>query len=202
LTTEYSIRKLQKTTSNAQFKNYKLIEFNDMINIKCIVTVLIYASIFCITSFADNGALYNKTKGDPTKEIPVADTLAIEMIEQMIIGAWTEDVEQDDELTRTWVFTEQGTLRQYEGNQLYREVGYEITTQCDDSFMGIQEAYPDDDKLGAMAIIRIEKSSGIIDCTRAIVNIQRDLEGVSDSPLLVVGTAHQNIFFREYTPEQ
>lgn len=68
--------------------------------------------------------------------------------------------------------------------------------------MGIQEAYPDDDKLGAMAILKIEKSNGVIDCTRAIVNIQRELEGVSDSPLLVIGTAHRNIFFREYTPEQ
>lgn len=48
------------------------------------------------------------------KQISIEDTITINIIDQMIIGSWVENTEQDDDLNRKWVFTEQGTLREYE----------------------------------------------------------------------------------------
>lgn len=112
--TEYSVRKLQKTTSTAKYRGYPLSEFNYMIIMKYILSVLICTYALCTWSLKYNSSNYIKTENFMQKQISIEDTITINIIDQMIIGSWVENTEQDDDLNRKWVFTEQGTLREYE----------------------------------------------------------------------------------------
>jgi len=158
------------------------------------VVALLFAFVLLSSTSAD------RPLGIAQGGVVADDTLTIGEIQEMIVGTWIEDSLRD-ETSGKWVFTEDGTLKQYLGGELEATVNYEVAMECEDPVYGILEARPNDEKKGAMAMLKVVRSGGDVSC-KYVSNIKKSGEGPPDPPFLVVSAEGESIHLDQYSSSE
>ena len=151
-------------------------------------TVLALTTTLLLLSTPTASAFQADPCPTPTDQgVGIVDTLTVADIREKIAGTWLEDPMRHDTFPRGWVFTEDGTLKQYVEDELDETVSYEVNAQCEDPFYGPLEA-----SSHQVAMLELTRSDGTVSCKYITQWVEDDPERPE---YFTLGTEHETILF-------
>lgn len=126
--------------------------------------VLLWTVCFALAGVSD---VVKPQSGESENSLPEilnisvsSDTLSVNDIESKVVGTWLEDPKRQEASPQEWVFTEDGTLKQYVAGELSQTLHYQIVEQCEDPFYGTLEVSG-----RQIALLELTYHDGAISCT-------------------------------------